>query len=64
MFYFLGSLQSVEAAAACLGAVGLAVADFVEMRGGSAQTVRVRQSDAGAVTAGYLHLRDSTYPRE
>lgn len=46
-----------EGAAACLGVLGLASADLFELRsGGVAQTVRVKRSDAGLSTAGYMFL--------
>lgn len=45
-----------EGAGACLGVLGLLAADLFELRGGQAQTVRVRQSDAGLSTAGYMFL--------
>mmetsp|Transcript_1833 Transcript_1833/g.5511 ORF Transcript_1833/g.5511 Transcript_1833/m.5511 type:complete len:1225 (-) Transcript_1833:78-3752(-) len=58
-FKVLGTyLPTDQAVGACLACVGLAAADLYELRGGRAQTVIVRRSDAGAVpVAGYLHMR-------
>lgn len=47
---------------ASLAAVGLAAADLFEIRKGRSQQVVVRRSLAGAVTAGYLHLRVDDAP--
>ena len=46
-----------EGAAACLGALGLAAADLLQVRNGQNDVVvTVKQSDAGLSTAGYMFL--------